>query len=105
MNGGDGGLGQVGESTGRRLQVARENLHAPVCVVKLAANAVVLLLSPYLVGAHTGETFGGRLDGARQHETTRLEQGHLAPLNDAGLLPAPPLSPAHSNSSLALPPH
>src|SRR5260370_36611861 len=78
-------LGQLRESTGRLLQVAREKLHAPVCVVKLAANAVVLLLSPYLVGAHTGETFGGRLDRARQHETNGLEQGHLARLDDAVL--------------------
>src|SRR5712691_4732775 len=80
-------LGQLREGSGRLLQVAREKLNAPVRMVKLAADAVVLLLRPYLLRGHALEGLGGRLDRAGEHEPDGLEQRHRARLDDAALDP------------------
>src|SRR5260370_40766169 len=54
-------------------------------MVKLAADAVVLLLRPHLLCAHPLEGLGGRFYRARQHEANGLEHGHLARLHEAAL--------------------
>ncbi len=80
-------LGQLRECAGRLLEVAREKLHAPIRMVKLAADAVVLLLRPHRLRAHAFKALGGRLDWAREHEPDGLEQSHLARLDEAALDP------------------
>ena len=54
-------------------------------MMKLAADAVVLLLGPDLVRAHSFECFCRSLDRAREHEANGLEQGHRARLELAVL--------------------
>src|ERR1700730_5589909 len=68
------GIRQFGKCASRLFQVAREQLHATIIVMQLAADAVVLLLCPNLFGAHPLEPFARRLDWTRKHETNRLEQ-------------------------------
>ncbi len=68
-------LGQLRKRAGRVLQVPRKEFNAAGLAVELAADSVVLLLSPNGVRAHALECFAGCLDRAGEHETHWLEKG------------------------------
>src|SRR5437879_12261243 len=76
-------LDKLGESSRRFLEVAREQLHARLLPMQLAAHAIVLFFRPDGARAHALERPRSGFDTAREHEAERLKQSDGAGLEIA----------------------
>ena len=78
-------IDKLGESSRRFLEVAREQLHARLLAMQLAAHAIVLFFRPDGARAHALERPRSGFDRAREHEADRLKQSDGAGLELAAL--------------------
>ena len=81
------GLGELGKCRRGFFQVARKKLDARRLAMHLAADAVVLLLGPYLARGHALEHLAWRLDRTGEHESNWLEERDRAGLEMSPLAP------------------